>query len=138
MQRIAIVATGIVALNLLISFLHGLAHQWLGVALNPWQWTFVAVVIVVAPLVAMILYWGRFRRGAALLLFLSMIGSLIFGVYHHFMVPSPDHVAHLPEGNGQTFFIVTAILLVPVEVLGAAFGIWSWQALRKGAADPLR
>jgi hypothetical protein len=57
-----------------------------------------------------------------------MFGSLLFGVYYHFVAVSPDHVSHLPEGDAQGVFIVTAILLAISEAAGTAFGIWTWRA----------
>jgi len=131
MQRIAAAATVIILLNLLVSFVHGWAHQQLDVQLNSWQQVFVLITNILAPILSLILYWTRFRRAAALMLFVSMLAILLFGVYFHFIFPSNDHVAHLPEGHGQPLFIITAILLVPVEALGAAFGLWSWVRLRK-------
>jgi hypothetical protein len=132
MRPVAAQATVIVLLNLLIASVHGLAHRQLGVELELWQWTFVAVVIVAAPVLAVVLYWTRFRQAGALLLFLSMVGGLLFGAYYHFVIPSPDHVAHLPQGEGRPLFVGTAILLVPAEAVGALFAIWSWRAGGRG------
>jgi hypothetical protein len=130
MNRIAVSATFIVLVNMLISYVHGMAHDRLGVDLAAWQWTFVMIVIVAAPLVAAALYWTRWRSAGALLLGISMAGSLLFGLYHHFVAISPDHVSHLPVGDAQPLFVATAILLLPAEAIGAVFGFWSYFRLR--------
>ena len=130
MNRIAIIATVIIVVRQVVAQLHGMAHEELGVGLSAWQWAFVYVVIVAAPLVALVLYWTRFARFAALLLGVSMLAGMLFGIYFHFVAVSPDNVGHLPEGHGQEFFVATAILLVPIEIIGTAFGFWSWTKLR--------
>ncbi|HEV3138029.1 MAG TPA: hypothetical protein VGZ26_08990 [Pirellulales bacterium] len=131
MNRLAATATLLVVVHHLIAFIHGNAHEQLGVGLNPWQQVFVWVVITILPVVAVVFYWTRFREAAALLLFVSMFGSLFFGVYFHFIFTSPDHVSHLPEGEARGQFVATAILLIPFEATAASFGLWSWTRFRK-------
>jgi formate/nitrite transporter FocA (FNT family) len=131
MHRSAAIATGIILLNLLVAFVHGQAHQELDVQLSSWQLVYVAATNIIGPILALILYWTPFRRVAALLLFVSMLATLLFGITFHFIFTSNDHIAHLPEGHGQPLFIATALLLVPAQALGAIFGLWSWRRLRK-------
>jgi hypothetical protein len=57
-----------------------------------------------------------------------MLGSLIFGICYHYVVISPDHVAHLPPGEARGVFRITALLLVITETVGVAVAAW---ALRK-------
>jgi len=130
MNRIALGATAIIVLRQIVAQLHGMAHEQLGVGLATWQWTFVYIVIVAAPIVALVLYWTRFARFAALLLAVSMPAGMLFGIYFHFIAVSPDNVGHLPEGHGQVFFVITAIALVPIEIVGTVYGFWSWNRLR--------
>jgi hypothetical protein len=109
--------------HLIIALLHGLAHTELGVELSIWQKSYVAIVIVVAPLVAVMLLWtGRARLGL-LLLVTSMSGSLIFGGYYHYVAVSADHVSHLPPGDAQGLFRLTALLLVLTEMFGLIVGL---------------
>jgi hypothetical protein len=129
MNRIALGATALIIVRQVVAQLHGMAHEELGVGLAPWQWAYVYIVIAAAPLVALVLYWTRFARFAALLLGVSMLAGMLFGIYFHFIAVSPDHVSHLPEGHGQGFFISTAVLLVPIEIAGTAYGFWSWRKL---------
>ena len=107
-----------------VGFLHSAAHQMLGVQASPAQLVFIITVIMVAPLVAGILLWKRLKTEGAGLLIVSMAGSLIFGVFNHFVSLSPDHVsqvAALPQKNWALVFQLTAALLALVEM----FGIWA-------------
>src|SRR4029079_1127944 len=83
MNRNALIAAALVIAHGVIAYLHGEAHTHLGVDLAPWQWAYVYSVITIAPIVAMILYWTRWAAAGAMLLGLSMVGSCLFGVYHH-------------------------------------------------------
>jgi uncharacterized membrane protein len=109
-----------------VSTLHGAAHQILGVKLTLSQSLFVIIVIAIAPLLAGVLLWKKASAAGAIILLLSMAGSLAFGVYHHFVAISPDHVAHvsaLSHSSWVTVFQATAFLLAPVEAVGVVAGI---------------
>jgi len=133
MNRHAIVATVLVAIRFVVATIHGRAHEHLGVGLSTWQNAFVMSVIVAAPIVAAVLYWTRLRAWGALLLGVSMLAGMLFGLYYHFIAITNDNIAHLPEGDAHGLFVATAILLVPCEAAAAAFGFWSWSKLRRGA-----
>ena len=111
-------AIAIVLLNAVVLLAHGSAHRSLGVLLSPWQQTFVYGVVVPGPLVALALLRRHARQGYTLLL-ISMLGSLLFGVYPHYVAVSPDHVAHLPPGDSQPLFRITAALMAFLEAAGA-------------------
>jgi hypothetical protein len=119
---LAVLAHAIVAL------VHGVAHARLGVELSTWQQGYVAVVIVFAPLLAAGMLWTRLARWGCVLLAASMAGSMVFGVYHHYVAVSPDHVSHLPPGDWQGAFRRTALLLAVTESFGLAVGLWGlWR-----------
>jgi len=59
-----------------------------------------------------------------------MAVSLGFGVYSHYVAVSPDNVWHLPAGDAQGRFRVTALLLAATETFGLAVDI---AGLRKEA-----
>lgn len=109
-----------VLVHLVVNIFHGQAHTRLAVGLSSWQQLFVFVVILIAPLLALALSFTRLMRFAFWLLLISMLGSLIFGGVYHYVVISPDHVAHLPAGEAQGLFRSTALLLVITEVFGVA------------------
>ncbi|MGH9745794.1 MAG: hypothetical protein ACRD59_06755 [Candidatus Acidiferrales bacterium] len=119
-------AIGIVLIHLALNIIHGMAHGRLAIGLDAFQKLFVAIVILVAPLLAAYLIWkGRLRDGGALLA-ISMAGALLFGVYFHFVLPGPDHVTHinLPLSfDMRDIFDVTAVLLALFECLGVLAGV---------------
>lgn len=104
--------------HLVVNLLHGNAHTSLGVGLSSWQTVYVLSVILLAPLLALVLSFTRYLRAALWLLLLSMLGSLIFGFLYHYIIISPDHVAHLPVGGARGLFRTTALLLLVTEALG--------------------
>lgn len=126
--RVGLVA---VVLHALIGIAHGVAHYDLGVELSGFQTAYVVVVIGTAPLMAAGLLGTRFSRLGLILLAASMAGALVFGIYWHYVAVSPDHVSHLPEGNLQSLFRLTALLLVFSEAFGVAVGLWG---SKKGAS----
>jgi ACR3 family arsenite efflux pump ArsB len=125
MQRrtIILLSTMSVLAHLLVSIVHGRAHERLAVGLSNWQNIYVLTVIVIAPLIAMVLIWTRLARPGLVLLVISMAGSLIFGVAYHYVVISPDHVSHIPLGDAQGLFRTTALLLVLTELFGVVVGL---------------
>jgi hypothetical protein len=122
--------TGIVLLHAVVSVLHGNAHTSLGVGLSSWQQTYVLLVIVIAPFVAGVLAWTRWMRLALLVLLFSMAGSLIFGACYHYLIVSPDNVAHLPAGEARGMFRSTAMLLFVTESLGVIVALLGLRASR--------
>jgi hypothetical protein len=117
----------VVLAHLVVNVLHGQAHRSLGVGLSNWQQLYVIAVILLAPLVAFALSFTRYLRAGLWLLFVSMLGSLVFGACYHYVIISPDHVAHLPAGETRGLFRVTALLLLITEALGV---VVSGMALR--------
>ncbi|HVG33785.1 MAG TPA: hypothetical protein VM911_11915 [Pyrinomonadaceae bacterium] len=123
----------VIIAHAVISSLHATAHRRLGIELSPAQLMFIAIVIIVAPLLAGLLIWKGTRTAGALLLAFSMAGAFLFGVINHFVLISPDHVQHvqgLPGSPRVLLFQITAVLLALVEVIGVIAGI---MALKKEA-----
>jgi hypothetical protein len=94
--------TAIVVAHLLVNIAHGLAHRELRVGLDPSASIFVIVVVLVSPLLAMVLVWTTKKRLGLILLSLSMFGSLLFGLYRHFLVASPDQMRSQPPAHGES------------------------------------
>lgn len=123
--------TIVVLAHLIVNLLHGQAHTKLGVGLSAWQQGYVIVVILLAPLIALALSFTRYIRAGLWLLLASMLGALIFGACYHYFIISPDHVAHLPAGDAQGLFRMTALLLLVTEALGvvvAALALGGFRA----------
>jgi len=115
--------TAIVLVNLFINIVHGAAHMELQIDLNPAEKLFVALVVLAGPLLAMALLWTRWQRLGLGLMAATMAGSLAFGIYHHFMAMSPDHVGAQVAGFWGGAFVVTACLLLLAEAVGTYIGV---------------
>ena len=113
----ALVTIAVLA-HLVVNILHGQAHTSLRVGLSTWQQVYVYAVILLAPLVALALVFTRYTKTALCLLLVSMLGSFVFGGVYHYVVISPDHVAHLPPGDARGMFRLTALLLLVTEAFG--------------------
>src|SRR5262245_6863854 len=85
---------GFVLAHLGISFVHGAAHAQAQVPLSWAGNLFVYVVILAGPLIGLGLTWPAPRIGVWIIA-IAMAGSLVFGVMNHFVLESPDHVAHV-------------------------------------------
>lgn len=121
--RSAKYVTAIVVVHLLVNIVHGLAHRALGVRIAPTASIFVIVVVLIFPLIAMALLWTVKKRLGLVLLSLSMFGSLLFGLYHHFLAVGSDHIhSQAPSPWGITF-VVTAYLLLITEAIGTYVGV---------------
>ena len=122
-MRAAKCATVIVLAHLLVNIVHGLAHRELGVGLPPSGSVFVIVVVLILPLVAMALAWTAQKRFGLILLSFSMLGSLLFGLYHHFLAVGPDHVHSQPPSLWGITFVLTSYGLLLTEAIGVYAGV---------------
>ncbi len=122
MKLEAIIVTSVVLVHHVIAYLHGGAHNDLAIPMAPWQNAFINVVIVLLPLIGAVALWTRFRRFGLSAIVLGMTGALVFGVVHHYMLVSPDHIAHLPHGEPHVHaaFQWTAGVIAMLEGVAAA------------------
>lgn len=131
MKVIAQYGTAVVVSHAIVVMLHGLAHEKIPVPLSQLQSLFVGSMIVFAPIAAMILLWTPFLQVGSWLLLGSMAGAILFGLYHHFIVISPDHISQIPFAGWGVLFQITAILLFLTEGLGCAIGAWALSTLQR-------
>jgi len=112
----------LVLVHLVISVVHGRAHTGAQVALSPAQNLFVFIVILAGPLVGAVLLWPAARLGSWVIM-VTMGASLVFGAVNHFVLASPDHVAHV-SAEWRPLFATTAVLLAVAEAVavGVALG----------------
>ena len=127
-------AAAIVAAHFLVGALHGQAHQTIPVPVSPAQNAFITLVIVLAPFLALGFLWTRFRTLGATLLTASMAGSLVFGLYYHFIASSPDHVSQVPADGWGALFQSTAVLLMVSEAIGLLVGLRMLEPPRRRSA----
>lgn len=133
MNRSAKYATAIVVAHLLVNIVHGLAHRKLGVGFAPLDSIFVIVVVLIFPLIANALLWAAKKRLGFILLSLSMFGSWLFGLYHHFLSVSPDHVHSQPSTAWGITFVLTAYLLLITEAIGTYVGVHFLWIAKEGS-----
>jgi hypothetical protein len=119
-RRLGWLAATVLA-HLVISLVHGTAHGQAQVALSRAQNLFVFLVILAGPLIGLALIWPAARLGSWVIA-ITMTGSLIFGVVNHFVLASPDHVAHV-DARWRPLFAATAVLLAVTEALAAGLAI---------------
>ncbi|MFY9611802.1 MAG: hypothetical protein WAU45_24715 [Blastocatellia bacterium] len=121
-----IVITGLVAIHLTATLWHGSAHTQLDIGLPPEKTIFVYVVILIAPIVAAGLVWTRYVSVGLWMFFLSMLGALLFGSYHHYVLVSPDNIGHLPTGSPESHsqFITSAAVIAFLELASALYGAY--------------
>jgi hypothetical protein len=136
-NKIKALAAAIVVAHAAIAVVHGAAHTRLEIDMSRLSDMFIIIVIMIGPFVALgLIIAGRLQAGYWLL-FATMAGSLLFGAWNHFVVESPDHVAHVAEGTWGTIFQFTAYLLSLSEAAGCAIGVWGATALKKAlTANP--
>ena len=134
MTKIAIAV--LVAIHLAVAVWHGNAHTALAISLPPAKNAFVIIVILIAPLVAAWLLWTRYVLLGAWMTLLSMLGALLFGAYHHYVMVSPDNIGHLPHGDAdaQSTFVASAAALALLELAAALCGAFHLGTLRRGSA----
>jgi hypothetical protein len=125
--------TIVAIVHAIVVALHGLAHQNIPVPLSLAQSLFVGMAIVLAPIVAAVLVWTPFDRIGSWLFCGAMTGSLLFGIYNHFIAISPDHLSQIPLEGWGVLFQVTAILLLVTEGLGCGVIIWALNPTRQNA-----
>jgi hypothetical protein len=110
--------TVIVLLHLGVTVVHGWAHTGAVVPVSTISNIFILTVILAAPLVGIGILWFLSISAGAWLIGLSLTAALLFGVVNHFLLDSPDHVAHI-VAQWKVLFGTTAVLLALTEAVGA-------------------
>ena len=132
---IKILISALVLIHFVGNLWHGDAHATLEIMLPELKTAYVLVVIVVAPLVGAVLTWTRFVTLGAWIVGLSMVGSVVFSVYHHYVMISIDNVEHLPPGTAQAHaHFSNSAELIALTALAAAL-VAFYGAGRLGNGD---
>ena len=119
-----------VLIHLGISMIHGTAHTNARVTLSTAGNVFVFAVILAGPLIGLVLMWPAERLGLWLIA-LTMVASLVFGVINHFVLSSPDQVAHV-NPQFRSVFATTAVLLAVTEAVCAGLALHALRRRRVG------
>lgn len=114
----------VVVFHFLISVVHGLAHSRLHIDMNGWQSVYILIVITVLPLISAVMLWRSRTTSGFYLLLASMLGSLVFGGYYHFVAVGADNVGSLGLQSWARPFQVTAVLLALTEAAGVLTGLF--------------
>lgn len=130
--------TGLVAVHLVASLWHGNAHTRLAIYLPTEKTLFIFIVILIAPIVAAALVWTRYFSIGLWVFFLSMLGSFLFGAYHHFLLVSPDNIHHLPAGSPEMHsqFIISAGVIALIELATALYAAYCLGRYRSQSRTP--
>jgi len=118
-------ATLLVLAHFAVLVVHGRAHSHLHIGVGTWQKAFIAIVIFVVPLIATMMLWTRVRKFGAILLGLSLAGSLVFGVSYHFLIAGPDNALGQYHCYWGSAFRSTAIMLALIEAAGLTWCTWT-------------
>lgn len=128
LRRLLVIA---VFLHLLVAGTHGVMHQLVPVPLTTFQTVYVGLVVVLAPLVGAALVPLHFPL-AAVVVFASMLASLLFGVVFHFVLETIDNVWCVPPSPWRPLFVISAIATAASELFGTAVGalatVRAWRA----------
>ncbi len=136
MRLDAVVVGALVLAHHAVAGIHDGAHADLAIVMSALQNAFIYLVIVAAPLLGAILLWTPYRSAGLGLVVSGMIGALIFGVVHHYMLESVDHISHLPAGtpDEQGTFIWTAGAIAILEGVCAGVAGYFLGTRRYGTA----
>ena len=121
-----------VLVHLGVSIVHGVAHARASVALSSGSALFVAVVVVIGPLVGLMAQRSALPRAGAWTIAATLAGALAFGLVNHFVIPGADHVSHV-TGPWRMLFGLTAALLVATEAFGSAIAVWCATSARRAS-----
>ncbi len=118
-RTFVITAALVVLVHTVVMLVHGAAHMRLNIELSPWANIYVLGIVGIGPITGLIFLRSSRQRTGATILFITMIGALLFGLWNHFIAPGTDHVMHLQASPWRLPFQVTAGLLLVSEAAGA-------------------
>lgn len=128
----------VVLAHIIITGMHGIAHQQARVSISDFQSAYVFLVTLAAPIAAAVMLFlnkPKIQLGGAWLLLVSMLGSLLFGLVYHVLLPGSDNIftiiMHEPLLDSAVFFTSTAMLLVIVDGVGSWIGARTTRMVAK-------
>lgn len=140
LNSIKILLTNLVVIHLVGNLWHGGAHATLEIFLPEIKTAFVIIVILFGPVVGAVLTWTRFVLPGSWIVGVSMVSSLVFSVYHHYVLISPDNVEHLPLGTPSSHvnFSDSAGFIALIALLAALFAFYAVGKLQSSGSGTLQ
>jgi hypothetical protein len=117
-RRFVITAALVVLVHTIVMLVHGAAHMQLNIGLSPCASIYVLGIVGIGPITGLFFLRSSRQRTGATILFITMMGALLFGLWNHFIAHGADHVMHLQAGAWRLPFQVTAGLLACSEAAG--------------------
>jgi len=105
MRAHAVFVTVFLIFHHVVAILHGGVHTEIPVILTSFQNLFVTIVMMLLPIMAVTLTWTRYSKIGLLLLAICMFSSLLFDIYYHYILVSPDNIAHLPIAPANVIYL---------------------------------
>jgi hypothetical protein len=112
----------VVLMHTAVMLVHGAAHVRLNIELPLWANIYVLAIVGAGPIAGLLLLRSSRQRTGATVLFTTMSGALLFGLWKHFIAHGADHVMHVQAGPWRLPFQATAVLLAVSEAAGAVVG----------------
>src|SRR5437764_3639987 len=91
-REFVITAALVVLVHTFVMLVHGVAHMRLNVELSPWAGIYVLGIVGIGPIAGLLLLRSSRKRAGATILLTTMTGSLLFGLWNHFIAHGADHV----------------------------------------------
>jgi cytochrome bd-type quinol oxidase subunit 2 len=73
----------VVLVHAVVMLVHGAAHMRLNIELFPWANIFVLGIVGTGPAIGLLFLRSSRQRTGATILFITMIGALLFGLWNH-------------------------------------------------------
>lgn len=115
--RLQILLSILVVLNTLVVVLDFQAAKGLApyVSTSTFQLEITLLLLIIAPLTGIMLYWFGFRRPGLLVLQFFSAASLAFNSFYHFFAPG-SNVFTLPQVATYSLYASTGLSLVILEI----------------------
>jgi hypothetical protein len=128
-RTFVITAALVVLVHTAVMLVHGAAHMRLNIDLSLLANIYVLGVVGIGPITGLFFLKSSRQRTGTTILFITMIGALLFGLWNHFIAQGADHVMHPQAGLWRLPFQVTAGLLLISEASGAVIAFALLRAL---------
>jgi general stress protein CsbA len=121
--------------HLTVTIVHAGSHFALQILPSGLDLGFILAVIMVGPVVGVLIL--RFNRALAGGLLAVLLGaSFVYGFYSHFVLAGPDNVSLVASEPWTVVFVVTAVLLGALEIIGIILAAAVFRAAARTLSEP--